>query len=153
MEHRFTSGKTYGHEQGLSCCFRQWRADSHCHYLHGYALKVSFLFTSFALDENGWVQDFGGLKELKGWLQEQFDHKLLVAKDDPLISTFRELEIAKAADLVILPNVGIESFAAHIFQYAYSFISLQSDGRVQLEKVTVAEHDGNSASYEVRDHD
>jgi 6-pyruvoyltetrahydropterin/6-carboxytetrahydropterin synthase len=113
-------------------------------------LKIHFEFSAFALDENGWVQDFGGLKELKMWLQEQFDHKLLVAADDPLISTFRELQIAKAADLIVLPQVGIEAFAAHIFQHAYSFIASQSDGRVQLEKVTVSEHDGNSASYEIR---
>ena len=33
------STKTYGHEEGLSCCFRQWRAThSHCRLLHGYAL-------------------------------------------------------------------------------------------------------------------
>ncbi|SVB70610.1 uncharacterized protein METZ01_LOCUS223464, partial [marine metagenome] len=26
----YQSTKTYGNEVGLSCCFRQWRADSHC---------------------------------------------------------------------------------------------------------------------------
>ena len=36
MIHRAT--KTYGHDLGLSVAFRQWRADSHCRYLHGYAI-------------------------------------------------------------------------------------------------------------------
>ena len=36
--------KTYGHDLGLSCCFRQWGASSHCRFLHGYALSFSFTF-------------------------------------------------------------------------------------------------------------
>ena len=41
------STKTYGHEEGLSCCFRQWRAThSHCRLLHGYALSFRLTFAS-----------------------------------------------------------------------------------------------------------
>ena len=34
----YRSSKTYGHEIGLSAAFRQWRAQSHCRLIHGYAL-------------------------------------------------------------------------------------------------------------------
>ena len=34
----YRSTKTYGNERGLSCAFRQWRADSHCNLIHGYSL-------------------------------------------------------------------------------------------------------------------
>lgn len=40
----YRSTKTYGHNAGLSCAFRQWKANSHCKYLHGYALSFKFVF-------------------------------------------------------------------------------------------------------------
>ena len=48
-----------------SCAFRQWRADSHCKFIHGYRLVAKFWFECEKLDERNWVVDFGGLKELK----------------------------------------------------------------------------------------
>jgi hypothetical protein len=36
--------KTYGHELGLSCVFRQHRANTHCKHLHGYALAFDIVF-------------------------------------------------------------------------------------------------------------
>ena len=44
--------KTYGNEVGLSCCFRQWRTDSHCNKLHGYSLGFRFIFEAAKLDEH-----------------------------------------------------------------------------------------------------
>ena len=41
---RFYSGKTYSHATGHSCAFRQWRADSHCNLIHGYALQFELKF-------------------------------------------------------------------------------------------------------------
>ena len=46
----YKSTKTHGHAIGLSAAFRQWRADSHCKYLHGYALAVKFVFEAGELD-------------------------------------------------------------------------------------------------------
>src|SRR5215207_8018651 len=74
--------KTYGHERGLSCCFRQPQAQSHCALMHGYAVAVSLTFEAHRL-ENHWVLDFGGLKPVEAWLKWLFDHTLLVACDDP----------------------------------------------------------------------
>lgn len=62
---KYISTKQYGHELGLSCAFRQWKADSHCKYIHGYALAFKFKFETDTLDSNNWVVDFGNLKELK----------------------------------------------------------------------------------------
>lgn len=46
----YKSTKLYGHEIGLSAAFRQWRAESHCRFLHGYALAVRFEFEADELD-------------------------------------------------------------------------------------------------------
>ena len=72
----YYSTKTYGHNIGLACVFRQPNADhSHCHLLHGYSLAFRFTFGCKDLDNKNWAVDFGGLKPLKAWLEDKFDHK------------------------------------------------------------------------------
>jgi 6-pyruvoyltetrahydropterin/6-carboxytetrahydropterin synthase len=83
--------KTYGHELGLSCVFRQHRANSHCKQLHGYALAFDIVFETETLDARNWVIDFGSLKEVKEWLVDMFDHTLLVASDDPMFEELARL--------------------------------------------------------------
>lgn len=65
----YRSTKTFGHECGFSVAFRQWRAESHCRLLHGYALAFKFTFEAEELDVRNWVVDFGALKSLKGILE------------------------------------------------------------------------------------
>lgn len=145
----YYSTKTYGHERGLSCCFRQWRADSHCNMMHGYALAFSFKFEATTLDHNNWVVDFGGLKWLKAWLENQFDHTTLVAQDDPEMETFRMLHDKKLIDMRVIPGVGCEKTAEYVFDHVASQIDSLHAGRVKLISVEVREHPGNSAIVEV----
>lgn len=107
----YLSTKTYGHEVGLSATFRQWRAKSHCRLLHGYSLSFRFEFEANTLDDKNWVVDFGGLKELRAILEDTFDHKTVVAADDPELEWFREAARRGLADIVVLPAVGCEKFA------------------------------------------
>lgn len=145
----YTSTKTYGHEVGLSACFRQWRSThSHCRFLHGYALSVHLKFEGDNLDERNWVVDFGGLKDLKSWLQETFDHKTVVAEDDPLLDWFHRGHEQGLLDLVILPAVGCERFAELVWAQANNW--LQDNGyapRCRVAEVEVREHGANSAIY------
>lgn len=145
--HCFESTKTYSHNVGLSCAFRQWRAKSHCRFIHGYALKVKIVFGCSGLDVHNWVQDFGGLKPLKEWLEEHYDHKLLIANDDPERSTFMALRNVKVADVEFRDHIGIEAFAKHIFDYCSAALRVGGDDRVWVESVEVAEHEANSAIY------
>ncbi len=144
----YRSTKTYGHNEGLSCCFRQWRAThSHCSLLHGYALSFRFVFASHALDERNWCFDFGGLKPIRAWLHEMFDHTTLVADDDPKLDEFRHLAEIGLIDLRVLPAVGCEATARYVFDHTQVFIREQTGGRVWVESVEVLEHSGNSAIY------
>lgn len=144
----YYSTKTYDHNEGLSCAFRQWRAThSHCRWIHGYALAVKFTFGADDLDDRNWVQDFGGLKEIKSWLKNQFDHTLVVAQDDPELERFKELEKNDIVDLRIIPAVGCEKFAEYIFDHVNPIIKQESNNRVWVESVEVREHSGNSAIY------
>ena len=110
----YRSTKLYDHNEGLSCCFRQWRADhSHCQQVHGYALAFRFVFATDRLDENNWCLDFGGLKEIRSWLHEMFDHTVLVAADDPMIGEFERMAEIGLMNLRILPAVGCEETARY----------------------------------------
>lgn len=144
----FRSTKSYGHAEGLSCVFRQWRAGhSHCRLLHGYALAFKFVFVAEELDERNWCFDFGGLKPVKAWLHEMFDHTLVVAADDPELETFKQLAERGIVALRVLPVVGCEGVARIVFGHVAQFVAEATAGRVRLERVEVSEHSGNAASY------
>lgn len=153
----FQSTKTYGHEEGLSCAFRQWRANhSHCQLLHGYALSFKFTFEADKLDERGWVMDFGGLKGLKQQLKDTFDHKIAVASDDPNIEDFCSMVRKGIGEIIVFPNgVGVEKFAEHAWHIANTFL-LENysedvlDRNLYVVSCECAEHGANSAIYKVR---
>jgi len=131
-----------------STAFRQPRADSHCKYIHGYQLKAELNFACNELDNNNWVFDFGGLKDLKHVFRNQFDHTLVVASDDPDLDILQQLNDKGVAQLRVMPGgVGIERFAEWCFKTADTFVDESTNGRVWVESVTVYEHDDNFASY------
>lgn len=139
--------KTYGHERGLSACFRQWRAKSHCAKLHGYALAFDLTFETCQLDNNGWVIDFGCLGSFKEQLEALFDHKLLVANDDPLKPDLVRLSSA-AATVVLVESTGCEAFALLVAeQLAVWLVACDLSDRIRVHSVTCREHGSNSATY------
>jgi 6-pyruvoyltetrahydropterin/6-carboxytetrahydropterin synthase len=145
--------KRYGHEEGLSCVFRQFRApETHCSKLHGYPLAFEFTFEADTLDSRNWVLSFGELKPLKQWLKDTFDHKLLVSVHDPKIAAILELEeIYDIAQVVFVEEVGCEMFAKMAFEQAAHILEeIQEQGRAcyaRLKCVKVSEHAGNTAIY------
>ena len=133
---------------GYSTCFRQWRADSHCKFLHGYALEFKITFAG-ELDQRNWVMDFGAFasiglkKDLDFWV----DHTTIIAEDDPHLSDFVELDKKGLIQLRTMVNVGCEMFANHVFIHANSIVKENTSGRVCVTKVKCIETPKNSASY------
>ena len=144
----YYSTKTYGHNIGLACVFRQPNADhSHCHLLHGYSLAFRFTFGCKELDNKNWAVDFGSLKPLKKWLENNFDHKLVLDENDPHLDKFKELEEMDLASIVIMDGVGAEKFAKHAFDCADSIIRANTNNRCYVVEVECMEHGANSAIY------
>lgn len=150
--------KTFTHSLGLSCCFRQWRAQSHCSNLHGYALQIKATFETDELDVRNWVMDFGAFKPFKLWLESQFDHKLLIARDDPALAVLSALAdgySTQVADIVLMDNVGCEAFAKHVSDRLLEELrnGYASDRwpHVWPVSVEVREHEANSAMYIISD--
>jgi|694.fasta_scaffold00081_77 6-pyruvoyltetrahydropterin/6-carboxytetrahydropterin synthase len=131
-----------------SCAFRQFGAThSHCHLVHGYQLKAKFYFGCSELDSNNWSVDFGGLKQLKQILNDQFDHTLCIAENDPLLEVFQHLHNLGGCNLKIMSGVGIEKTAEWCFNAASQFLKNVYGDRCWVEKVEVYEHENNSAIY------
>jgi 6-pyruvoyltetrahydropterin/6-carboxytetrahydropterin synthase len=154
---KFLSTKTFGNDRGLSCCFRQWRSThSHCSKVHGYSIGVKFIFECDTLDERNWVMDFGGLKPVKQWLEYMFDHTMVIAEDDPMLSFWQAMaenpDTAHSIDLRVVPGVGCERFAELVFDYVTKLLDDTRDQQlnptVRLKSVEVFEHGANSAICE-----
>ena len=142
---KFFSTKTY--RQIGPVAYRQWRADSHCNLIHGYAMSFHFEFEADTLDARNWVTDFGGLRPLKDKLEEWFDHTLLVAQDDPMREHLLELGRLKLAKITEVERTGCEGLSDFLYEYINT-IFLKDYGekdRVWCSKVEVRETDANMA--------
>ena len=145
----FKSTKTYKASKGFSCCFRQFKAKSHCRFLHGYSLEILIEFSALNLDERNWVVDFGGLKNLEKKFRDTFDHKTIIDKDDPNKEWFIDGQNKGLLELVILEDgVGCEMFAYKIYKITRDWLGdSEFNNRCFITKVEVKEHGSNSAIY------
>ena len=119
-------------------------------FVHGYGRYVEFTFACNERDERGWVMDFGNLKGVKKWLEREWDHRLLVAHDDPHIPLLEVLNDNGVAYLNIMPKdygPGIEDSCKWVFDNVSPMITEKTEGRVWIEKVRVYEHENNWAEY------
>ena len=138
--------KTYGHDKGFSCAFRQWSTESHCSYIHGYSLGFTVTIGSDKLNEQNWVYDFGDFNFLEDWLREHFDHTLLVAINDPHKDEIKSLNKNKIARIVEVPEISCEKFAEMTFKFIDNHFDV-NDYNVKVLCVEVSEHPGNTAGY------
>ena len=150
---RYSSTKLF---DGYSTCFRQWRAeDTHCKFLHGYAVSFRVWFEG-ELDHRNWVWDFGGMKRAKtlidgmqpkAWMDYMFDHTFIVAQDDPFKESFLQMEKAGVAQVRIIPATGAEQFAKYIYDKLNMFVKAETEDRVTIKSVEFMEHGKNAALY------
>ena len=141
----YLSTKTYSN---YPCAHRQYKHQGNCAHIHGYSRQFEFIFAAHTLDTCGFVVDFGHLKWLKAYLDEMFDHTLLLPEDDPLLPTFRELEASNACAIRIMPyGVGMEGTAQLLCEFADAELRRMTKGRCWVVSVESRENDKNSAIY------
>jgi 6-pyruvoyltetrahydropterin/6-carboxytetrahydropterin synthase len=141
----YFSTKTWEHV--VSTAFRQHSAVGHCKYVHGYALTIKATFAARQLDHRNWVVDFGSLKPFKQWLEEQFDHKLIIAEDDPdLWKVYNVGHEPVSADVTAVSATGCESIAWMCFNWLEHWLDdMLLSPRCWVHSLEVSEHAGNSA--------
>lgn len=134
MKHyKYTSTKEY--IDAFPCAYRQWKADSRCSVLHGYSFSMKFYFGTDNLDARNWAADYGGLRDLKKTLEDQFDHTVLVAENDPHLDWYKDGEKRGIAILTILPTLGCEGLADMIYKYINSVYIPDMWGQGEAERL------------------
>ena len=141
---------------GFSTVFRQAGASgTHCRFLHGYGVSFEVTFEG-ELDHRNWVFDFGGMKRAKTtidgmmpkkWMDYMFDHTVVMAKDDPYLENFKQMDKDGIIQLRVIDAVGAEKFAEYIFLKLNAFVIEETKGKCKVQKVKFMEHGKNSATY------
>jgi 6-pyruvoyltetrahydropterin/6-carboxytetrahydropterin synthase len=138
-----TCTKTY---QDIPFAHRQHRHDGHCALIHGHNWAITLTFACSETDKNGFVVDFGQIKYLKAWIDENLDHACLLNESDPekdnLLAQFGHL-----FKPYILPNCSCEGLALHIYEVFAHMVRAQTEGRAWITQVEVEEDTKNKATY------
>tara|TARA_Y100001968_G_C19315196_1_gene696281 strand:+ start:432 stop:908 length:477 start_codon:yes stop_codon:yes gene_type:complete len=137
------------HFEGYPCCHRQWQHEGHCRFVHGYSRSFTCWFAAEKLDELEFVVDFSSLKPLEEKIRQQFDHTFLINEDDPLLNIWKELHSKGALDLRVMKNVGMESSAKLVWEWANMLLIGRDSGRACCWKAEARENKYNSACYEL----
>jgi 6-pyruvoyltetrahydropterin/6-carboxytetrahydropterin synthase len=138
-----TCKKTY---RDIPFAHRQHRHDGHCALIHGHNWSITLTFACNQPDENGFVIDFGKVKYLKAWIEENLDHACLFNQDD----AEKDALLAQFGHLFkpyIVPNTSCEGLAQHIYKIFNPMVLAETDGRAWLTCVEIEEDYKNSAAY------
>lgn len=106
--------------QEVTFCYghRLLEHDGKCRFLHGHNGRAIVSLESEELDRLGMVMDLTRLKRtLSGWIDEQFDHRMILHRDDPALPMLRELgEPVVAIDC----NPTVENLARMIYEIVHA---------------------------------
>lgn len=158
-----TCSKLFG---PFAAAHRQHRHDGHCALIHGHNWSIELTFTSDSLDENQFVVDFGKLKWLRAYLEDLFDHTLLINADDPALGYLRTVLDNSAqregfctlAKIIEVPSCGAEGLAEYLTSQvngrlvhpSYAGVDAAkdyADRNVRVVSVIVFEDEKNKATY------
>ena len=115
--------------------------DGICKHPHGHNALVEIEVRTGQLDTRNMVCDFSDIKRVvKGWIDKELDHKMILRQDDPLVKPLQQLgEPVHLLD----SNPTVERIAKLIYDYA------NSQG-FSVVRVTVWETPTSFATYEPR---
>ena len=112
--------------------------DGVCRHLHGHNAVAEIEVRADALDSRNMVVDFGDIKRImKGWIDRELDHKMILRHDDPLVGPLTSL----GEPVYLLDsNPTVERIARLIFDTS-------RDQGLAVVRVTVWETPASWATY------
>jgi 6-pyruvoyltetrahydropterin/6-carboxytetrahydropterin synthase len=92
--------------------------DGICKHPHGHNAVAEIEITSGTLDGRNMVCDFSDIKKIvKGWVDRELDHKMILREDDPLVAPLQRLG---EPVFVVQSNPTVEHIAKLLFDYTVS---------------------------------
>ncbi|MEQ1573453.1 MAG: 6-carboxytetrahydropterin synthase [Vicinamibacterales bacterium] len=112
--------------------------DGVCKHPHGHNAVAEIEIRTDALDVRNMVMDFRDIKQLmKGWIDRELDHRMILRHDDPLVAPLRAL----GEPIHILDsNPTVERIARLLFEVAREL-------GLSVVRVTVWETPTSCATY------
>ena len=112
--------------------------DGVCKHPHGHNAVAEIEVRTNQLDPRNMVCDFSDIKRIvKGWIDRELDHKMVLRRDDPLVKPLEQL----GEPIYLLDsNPTVERIARLIFEYA-------SGQGLPVVRVTVWETPTSYAEY------
>lgn len=112
--------------------------DGVCKHPHGHNALAEIEVRTDSLDTRNMVCDFGDIKKIvKGWIDRELDHKMILRRDDPLVAPLQSL----GEPLFLVDNnPTVEEIARLIFNYT-------RDQGFRVVQVKVWETPSSFASY------
>ena len=139
----FTAKKIY---TDIPFAHRQHKHDGHCSFVHGPNWSIALTFACKETDPSGFVVDFGKLKFLKAWIEENLDHACLFNEDDPLKDQL--IDSAPGCwKTYVLPNCSCEGIAEHLYSVFNEMVMSYTKGRVKIIQVEIIEDSKNSSIF------
>lgn len=81
--------------KGIDFCYghRLLNYEGKCRHLHGHNGRVEITIATDGLDERGIAFDFCEIQNrVKGWIDQNLDHKTLLNEKDPLLPMLQKME-------------------------------------------------------------
>jgi 6-pyruvoyltetrahydropterin/6-carboxytetrahydropterin synthase len=89
--------------------------DGVCKHPHGHNALAEVEIRTSSLDPRNMVADFSDIKRIvKGWIDRELDHKMILRKDDPLVTPLQALG---EPIFLVDSNPTVELIASLIFNY------------------------------------
>ena len=112
--------------------------DGICKHPHGHNATAEIEVRTGTLDNRNMVCDFSDVKRIvKGWIDRELDHKMILRQDDPLVKPLQDLG---EPIFIVDSNPTVERIARLIFEAA-------RDSGLAVSRVTVWETPSSSATY------
>ncbi len=112
--------------------------DGVCKHPHGHNALVEVDVRTDSLDRRNMVADFSDIKKIvKGWIDRELDHKMILRHDDPLVAPLQQLG---EPVYLVESNPTVERIAKLIFDAA-------RDGGLNVVAVRVWETPSSIAEY------
>jgi 6-pyruvoyltetrahydropterin/6-carboxytetrahydropterin synthase len=113
--------------------------DGVCKHPHGHNAVAEIEVSADALDSRNMVVDFTDIKRaVKGWIDRELDHKMILRRDDPLV---KALETLGEPMFLLDSNPTVERIARLIFDTS-------REHGLPVKRVTVWETPSSWATYQ-----
>lgn len=135
---------------------RQPKHSGHCALIHGHNWTWTFTFAAETLDECGFVVDFGKLKFLRKFLEDTFDHALVLSHDDPHLTKLLDTLLGyptggMLARPVIVNDGSCEGLLSEFYPKLNALVEEATGGRVWISELTLHEDSKNFATIRARE--